>query len=234
MTNVCLDGLLPVCATDLIVYAVEKATPWFNILADGYLGLAPTFKGRMNDTKHTRNNVLEQMHFHKMINHKVFGVHTHMFNSTEDPSQIRFGGYNKDLVREGHEFIYINTTSTHSWAIELTSAKLHHELTDEGEKQLAIIDPAYPYMAMPKTAFAKFSEVMKTEYPNEPITCETLDWCYFYTPCEDVSKLMSSLTFTVKNSAGEDVELKIPAKSFLYQDVDYKTKLSTCHVGIVA
>lgn len=89
-------------------------------------------------------------------------------------------------------------------------------------------------MAMPKTAFAKFSEQMKTEYPDEPITCETLDWCYFYTPCEDVSKFIPSMTFTVKNSAGDDTELKIPAKSFLYQDVDYKTKLSTCHVGIVA
>jgi hypothetical protein len=86
MSNVCIESELRVCATDLIVYAVEKATPWFNILVDGYLGLAPRYKSKINDTRHTRNNVLEQMHYHKMIGRKIFGVHTHMFNSTEDPS----------------------------------------------------------------------------------------------------------------------------------------------------
>jgi len=41
MLNVCLDSDQPICSTDFIVYAVEKAKPWFNLVSDGYIGLAP-------------------------------------------------------------------------------------------------------------------------------------------------------------------------------------------------
>ena len=59
------------------------------------------------------------MEEHRMINKRVFGVHTHMFNSTEDPSQIRFGGYNSDLIKDGHDLIWFNTTNEKVWAVEL-------------------------------------------------------------------------------------------------------------------
>lgn len=126
MLNVCLDSDRPVCSTDFIVYAVEKATPWFNVLGDGYMGLAPFSAKKPLDSVH--NNLLEQMHFKKMINSKVFGVHTHMYNSTEDPSQIRFGGYNEDLLREKHELVWFKTGSNKSWGIEIVSGGLHDNL----------------------------------------------------------------------------------------------------------
>lgn len=100
MLNTCLNSTKQACATNFIVYAVQKATPWFNTLGDGYLGLAPASGDGILTTQH--NNVLEQMHFHGMINKKMFGVHTHMWNSTEDPSEIRFGGYNEELFKAGH------------------------------------------------------------------------------------------------------------------------------------
>jgi hypothetical protein len=78
--------------------------------------------------------------------------------------------------------------------------RLHDDLVEEGAApEHAMIDPAYPYMAIPKSVFAKFSEIMKTAYPDEPITCDTLDWCYFFTPCEDVAKSLPDFKFTVKN-----------------------------------
>ena len=43
------------------------------------------------------------MYKHQMISKKVFGFHTHMWNSTEDPSVVRFGGYHEDLFGKGHD-----------------------------------------------------------------------------------------------------------------------------------
>jgi len=41
----------------LIVYAVQKAKPWFNTLVDGYFGLAPALgAGGLDDPK---NNLFE-------------------------------------------------------------------------------------------------------------------------------------------------------------------------------
>ena len=232
MTNVCLDSDWRACAINMIVYAVEKAEPWFHLLSDGYLGLAP-FSGEMKAKSDSHNNAIEQMHFHKMMSKKVFGVHTHMYNSTEDQSQIRFGGYNQDLIREGHDLIWFNTSNKNAWSIELNSASLHDELF-EGKTMHAVIDPAYPYMAMPKNVFAKFTELMMQEFPNEPVTCKGSDWCYFFTPCEQVASFIPAMTFSVTNTDGDNVELIIPSKSFLYTDVDRKTNLTTCHVGVIA
>ena len=41
--------------------------------------------------------MLKQMQKHGLFAEAVMGIHTHLWNSTEDPSAIRFGGYNKDL-----------------------------------------------------------------------------------------------------------------------------------------
>lgn len=50
-----------------------------------------------------------------MIEDKVFGVHTHMYNSTEDPSVIRFGGINEDMFLEGHELLWVETVYKGTW-----------------------------------------------------------------------------------------------------------------------
>jgi len=100
MTNACFNTNTTNCATNLIVYAIQRAKPWFNSLGDGYFGLAPSNSIDLGDSS---NNILEQMYFHGMVTKKQFGVHTHMRNSTEDPSTIRFGGYNEELFKAGHE-----------------------------------------------------------------------------------------------------------------------------------
>lgn len=150
MINVCLDSDIPVCGVDFITYAVEKATPWFNILGDGYVGLAPRADKDLLES--VRNNVLDQMHHKNMIQERVFGVHTHMYNSTEDPSQMRFGGYNKDLIREGKEIHWFQTTSKKSWGLNIHAGGLHTNLFHQNNTMdtHAVIEPGYPYIAMPK------------------------------------------------------------------------------------
>ena len=173
------------------------------------------------------------MVFHKMIEKRQFGIHTHMWNSTEDPSQIRFGGINNDLIRDGHDLIYFNTRNNATWEIDIAHGGLHENLF-ANESMPALINPGYPFIAMPYKAFSKFKQGMEAAYPDEAMTCNTDTWCYFFTPCEELADKIPDLHFTVRNREGENVKLRIPKKSFLYSDTDYKTNLETCHVGIIA
>ena len=86
------------------IFAVEKANPYFTCLGDGYFGLAPT-------PSNEEFSLLGWMYEHEIIKKKAFGIHTHIYNSTQDPSKIRFGGYDKTLFPEGHEQIWFNTTT---------------------------------------------------------------------------------------------------------------------------
>lgn len=56
----------------------------------------------MSSIDNAHNNLLYQLKFHGLIEEKIFGVHTRIFDSDEDPSVIRFGGYNEELFKEGH------------------------------------------------------------------------------------------------------------------------------------
>ena len=97
---------------ELVVYGVQDSYPEkFATLGDGYLGL-----GTSNGYDGTSDtNILEQMYAQGMIDSKVFGVHTHMYNSTEDPSTIRFGGINEQMFEEGHELLWVDTVFKGTW-----------------------------------------------------------------------------------------------------------------------
>ena len=69
MLNACFNTTTDACATNLIVYAIQKAKPWFNTLGDGYFGLAPS-SAVVGDLDDSSNNILEQMYFHSMITKK--------------------------------------------------------------------------------------------------------------------------------------------------------------------
>jgi hypothetical protein len=168
-----------------------------------------------------------------MISSKQFGVHTHMFNSTEDPSQIRFGGFNKDLFNEGHDIIMMETRAKSSWEVKFDSAGFYSEEVWKGWH--ALIDPGYPFIALPKQAFEMFKNDLMKAYPDEPVTCSDDEWCYFISPCSKIVDNMPDLQFTfpVKHADAASVTYRIPAKSFLFDDRDVRTKLSTCHLGIV-
>jgi len=168
-----------------------------------------------------------------MIKHKIFGVHTHTFNSTEDPTQIRFGAINQDLFLDGHDILLMQTRSIHSWEVKFDSASFKTEELWKGWH--ALIDPGFPFIAMPKQAFETFQNDLKTAYPDEPVTCSGSEWCYFLTPCSKIIDKMPDLAFTfpTEHKDLKAVTYKIPAKSFLISDVDPRSKLDVCHVGIV-
>ena len=153
-----------------------------------------------------------------------------MFNTTEDPTQIRFGAFNKDLFMEGHELLLTETRSKHSWEIKFNSAGFFSEETWKGWH--ALIDPGYPFIALPKQAFEAFKRDLMSAYPDEPVTCADEEWCYFMRPCSKISKKMPDLKFTFPTHK-DSVTYRIPSKSFLFSDVDPRTELKTCHLGIV-
>ena len=155
-----------------------------------------------------------------------------MWNSTEDPSSIRFGGINEGLIREDHELVWFNTTNSNAWSFEVFSAGIHINLAANSTMHV-LVDPGYPYIAMPKHAFASYVDALKAEYPDDPLTCTGADWCYFFKPCSSLLGRMPDLIFEAKASDGKSVMLRVPPESFLFSDVDYATNLTTCHLGVI-
>lgn len=222
MLNACLNSTKSSCATNLIVYAIQRAKPWFNSLGDGYFGLAPSNAKATGNLDDSSNNILEQMYLHKMITKRQFGVHTHMYNSTEDPSSIRFGGYNEELFKVGHKQRWMNTTSNAEWHVNLDSVQFHSENILSSQIP-ALIDPGYPFISMPETEFESFKTDIMAAYPDEPVTCTSMNWCYFFTPCEKLRDGMPDLKFSFKTNDGELTTYSVPPLSFLYSDTDYRT-----------
>lgn len=77
------------------MFGVESASPNMKISSDGYLGL-----GLDRRSTSMNLNTLDQLVSHKVIESKMFGVYTRNKNDSDMPSQIRFGGYNSDLLKE--------------------------------------------------------------------------------------------------------------------------------------
>ena len=172
--DACLDSDTEACANDLIVYAVHKAEPYFYSLNDGFLGLSPS-RGIANSSK---MNFIQQMFDRGMIAKKQFGVHTQMLNSTDSPSEIRFGGYNKDLFKSGHAQQWIKTTGPMSWEVKISNADWHEDNIWQGKH--ALIDPGYPFIGLPANLFNDFesqlSLAMKA-HPEIEFDCKRMDWC---------------------------------------------------------
>jgi len=217
------------CANDIVLYAVQSAKPWFYTLGDGFFGLAetPGYSGS------EETSLISQLHSQGMLKKKIFSVHTHMFNTTSDPSQVRFGGINEALFKEGHEVLSMKTSSKQSWEVKFDSAGFRTSKIWNGHH--ALIEPGYPFIALPKEAFDIFKSDLLAAYPDEPVTCSDDEWCYFLTHCDKLVKSMPSLQFTFPTEHQElgFVTFKVPPESFLFNDKDYKTKLDTCHLGVV-
>lgn len=151
-------------------------------IADGYMGLSPGLGwGGLEDN---HNNFLAQMYKHKMISSKVFGIHTQMWNSTEEPSEVRFGGYHQDLFGKGHDQVWLNTLNNTSWEVSFASIGFTTKAISHLTR--ALINPGFPFIGMPIDAFQNFKIELEDAYPEEPVTCTALDWCYFYKPCEAI------------------------------------------------
>ena len=110
-----------------------------------------------------------------MIAKKQFGVHTRMRNSTYDSSQFRFGGYNEELFKKGHAQQWINTVSNDSWMIEIARAGLSSFIAYNSTIK-ALIDPGFPFIAMPLDDFEEFKNAISEDYP---VDCNSTDWCMF-------------------------------------------------------
>ena len=112
-----------------------------------------------------------------MIEKMQLGVHTRMRNSEEDPSSMRFGGYNEELFKEGHEQVWLNTTSNMSWEVQFDSAGFHSDTLFEDKH--ALVDPGYPFIGMPKNQFENFKNDLIKAYSIDEIICPDDEWCYF-------------------------------------------------------
>ena len=153
-----------------------------------------------------------------------------MRNETVDDSSIRFGGYDEDRLRRGHDVIFIKTGDNRSWQIPLKQVDFDSDnLLDSPTK--ALINPGFPYIASPKADFDKFKDDLRKAFPVDPIQCISLDWCYFETECDLIVGKIPPLKFTFgDDSLAQTYE--VPPESFLLPEIDY-TGTEVCHLTVI-
>jgi hypothetical protein len=89
-----------------------------------------------------------------------------------------------------------------------------------------------PFIAAPIEEFERFKENLKAAHPEKNLVCTRYDWCYFIGECEELSKVVDPLTFVFGNK-DTNKTFTIPSESFMIPDLDYRTNLTLCHLGIV-
>ena len=166
-----------------------------------------------------------------MISAPVMGIHTHMYNSTQDPSQIRFGGFNEALIPSGHSQIWLKTLNDKTWEVEVHDVSFHGDKIFKRTK--ALINPGYPFIGMPEAPFETLIKDVMSAYPADKLNCKDLDWCYFKGKCNELFDTMPDLAFTFATSDGGKHTVNVPPYSFLYNDKDRKTGEKICHLGVI-
>lgn len=101
-----------ICLMNFQLLGIEKAAPFYTANGDGYLGLG---LGKSIDGTNDFN-FLAQLKQHGLIDKKIFSVYTQMSNSTDNPSQIRFGGVNDNLW-QGNPMVWLDTVAEDSWKV---------------------------------------------------------------------------------------------------------------------
>ena len=63
----------------------------------------------------------------------------------------------------------METRSKHTWEVKFDSAGFASQEVWKGWH--AVMDPGYPFMALPKMAFDMFKNDLMKAYPESPLTC---------------------------------------------------------------
>jgi len=118
-----------------------------------------------------------------------------------------------------------------TWELQFSTIKFHGEELYQHAR--AVINPGYPFIGVPADAWDAFKTNVIGAFPEDPVTCEDMAWCYFYQPCDKVQAKMPPIKFNLDLGNGQSQEYQVPPKSFLYEDHDRKTNITMCHLGVV-
>ena len=154
-----------------------------------------------------------------------------MLNSTDDGSQIRFGGYKEEYFKEREVQIWLETVNVTSW--ELYVSNVTFQDNDLLVNQRALINPGFPFIGMPKGVFETFKQEVIAYHTDDNLTCKDLDWCYFVKSCDLMSKEMPDLSFTFEMTNGGKQKFSVPSKSLLYSETNTTTGVEYCHLGVI-
>ena len=160
------------CGMDFKMFAIEEGIMYAESSGFLGLGLGEGYGGGKE------LNTLDQLVSHGLIEEKKFGVFTKMKNHTGMHSQIRFGGFNKDLIAANHTLQWMPTISSDSWKIKLHSIDFNSDSILQNSSY-ALINPGFPYISAPQAEFERLKTDMK--YAHAPLKCDKGDagLCYF-------------------------------------------------------
>lgn len=187
-----------------------------SVAGDGFLGLGlPSAHGGHQDANRTDYSTISQLKTHGLIDKLQFAVYSARSDSNlmaengnltspknkkdkSHPSQIRFGGWNADLVDEESDLLYwFNTAEKDSWKLHLNSVHVGDGRSDilEAATALALINPAVPFISAPAAYFDRIKQHLVTRNFNHKLRCDSQDWCYFENACSEIVEGLQSLSF---------------------------------------
>ena len=153
----CFDEI-DMCGAGIFFYGVHEASPKLELSADGYLGLGLAGCYDFHTNSHTSKfNLLMQMARKGMILKKKFGVYTAPISQRSAsnieqesrPSQIRFGGFNKELTDPmSVQQIWMKTVDKKTWDLPLIAIDL--DFVDlKVLSTTALLNPGFPFIVAP-------------------------------------------------------------------------------------
>lgn len=155
-----------------------------------------------------------------------------MSNSTDNPSQIRFGAQNENLF-EGDSLHWLDTIAEDSWKVDLSRV----DFKDEdilGHTTHALMNPSFPFIAAPYSDFQKFKAILTdlAVVNDYNLTCTALDWCYFKTKCSNVVDKLPDLTLYLGNDA-QQAKFKLSPSNYVFAENLPARNISNCHLAVI-
>merc|ERR1711988_1312942 len=136
---------------------------------------------------------------------------------------------NEALVPQTHTMHWHESVAKGTWELQFDSVTFHGDVYAHSR---AIVNPGFPFIGIPKNSWDQFKDNLIGAYPDEPVTCEDMDWCYFVRPCDAIIDKMPPLIFNM-GEGNTVIEYAVPASSFLFGDKDRRTGVEYCHLGVV-
>jgi hypothetical protein len=97
-----------------------------------------------------------------------------------------------------------------------------------------LINPGFPFIAAPRSAFEDFKDKLEAELikHKKELICKTDGWCYVLESCSTLTPKLPKMAFQLgKNEHAR--HLVLPASNYFIDYIDDQTQELSCHLGIV-
>lgn len=109
-----------------------------------------------------------------LISRPIIGISLQAGNTVK--SQIRFGGYNEELIKFGNKIHWYNIQTTNEWKLQIFDSIYGRDRFWVGNTSVPVeINPSTPLISMPKSRFKVLSQLwMEGQNPDAAVCTDIL------------------------------------------------------------